>query len=115
MRLEGKSFGTLTIHWQSDEELLEVNRTFLDHDYYTDIITFNRNRGNRVQGDLAISMDRIVEHAKQQGVTLREEVLRVVVHGTLHLCGYDDQTDAEKSAMRILESKYMELAPNFGL
>ena len=115
VRSEGRVLGSLTIKWQSDEELLEVNRKFLDHDYYTDIITFNRNRGNRVNGDLAISVDRIMDHAAQQGITVRDEVLRVVVHGTLHLCGYDDHSDEEKAQMRALELTYMENAPNFGL
>jgi probable rRNA maturation factor len=115
VRSEGRVLGSLTIQWQSDDELLEVNRQFLDHDYYTDIITFNRNRGNRVNGDLAISVDRIIDHAAQQGITVRDEVLRVVVHGTLHLCGYDDHSDEEKAQMRALESTYMKKAPNFGL
>lgn len=115
VRSEGRVLGSLTIKWQSDEELLEVNRQFLDHDYYTDIITFNRNRGNRVNGDLAISVDRIMDHATQRGILVRDEVLRVVVHGTLHLCGYEDISDAEKERMRALESTYMEKAPNFGL
>lgn len=115
VRSEGRVLGSLTIQWQSDEELLEVNRQFLDHDYYTDIITFNRNRGNRVNGDLAISVDRIIDHAAQQGIDVRDEVLRVVVHGTLHLCGYNDHSDEEKAQMRALESTYMKKAPNFGL
>ena len=115
VRSEGRVLGSLTIQWQSDDELLEVNRQFLDHDYYTDIITFNRNRGNRVNGDLAISVDRIMDHAAQQGIAVRDEVLRVVVHGTLHLCGYDDHSDEEKVQMRALELTYMEKAPNFGL
>ncbi len=115
VRSEGRVLGSLTIQWQSDEELLEVNRQFLGHDYYTDIITFNRNRGNRVNGDLAISVDRIMDHAAQQGITFRDEVLRVVVHGTLHLCGYDDHSEDEKAQMRSLELTYMEKAPNFGL
>jgi len=115
VRSEGRVLGSLTIQWQSDDELLEVNRQFLDHDYYTDIITFNRNRGNRVNGDLAISVDRIIDHAAHQGIAVRDEVLRVVVHGTLHLCGYDDHSDEEKAQMRALESTYMEKAPNFGL
>ena len=115
VRSEGRVLGSLTIKWHSDDELLEVNRQFLDHDYYTDIITFNRNRGNRVNGDLAISVDRIMDHAAQQGIAVRDEVLRVVVHGTLHLCGYDDHSDEEKAQMRALELTYMEKAPNFGL
>ena len=115
VRSEGRVLGSLTIQWQSDDELLEVNRQFLDHDYYTDIITFNRNRGNRVNGDLAISVERIIDHAAQQGIAVRDEVLRVVVHGTLHLCGYDDHSDEEKAQMRALESTYMKKAPNFGL
>ncbi len=115
VRSEGRVLGSLTIQWQSDEELLEVNRQFLDHDYYTDIITFNRNRGNRVNGDLAISVERIIDHAAQQGIAVRDEVLRVVVHGTLHLCGYNDHSDEEKAQMRALESTYMKKAPNFGL
>jgi probable rRNA maturation factor len=115
VRSEGRVLGSLTIQWQSDDELLEVNRQFLDHDYYTDIITFNRNRGNRVNGDLAISVERIIDHAAQQGIAVRDEVLRVVVHGTLHLCGYDDHSDEEKAQVRALESTYMKKASNFGL
>ena len=115
VRSEGRVLGSLTIQWQSDEELLVVNRQFLDHDYYTDIITFNRNRGKRVNGDLAISVDRIIDHAAKQGIAVRDEVLRVVVHGTLHLCGYDDHSDEEKAQMRALELTYMVKAPNFGL
>ena len=115
VRSEGRVLGSLTIQWQSDDELLAVNRQFLDHDYYTDIITFNRNRGNRVNGDLAISVERIIDHAAQQGIAVRDEVLRVVVHGTLHLCGYDDHSDEEKAQMRALESTYMKKASNFGL
>jgi len=113
--LERKTLGHLSIQWQSDEELLEVNRQFLDHDYYTDIITFNRNRGTRVQGDLAISIDRIEDHAQSQGISVRDEMLRVVVHGLLHLCGYEDHSEEEKSHMRSLETSYMQLASTYGL
>lgn len=113
--LEQKTLGQLAIQWQSDEELLQVNRQFLDHDYYTDIITFNRNRGSRVQGDLAISIDRVVDHAVAQNIPLHDEMLRVVVHGVLHLCGYEDQTEEEKLRMRSLETSYMQLASKYGL
>ena len=113
--LEKRILGHISIQWQSDDELLAVNRQFLDHDYYTDIITFNRNRGSRVQGDLAISVDRVVDHATTQNISMRDEFLRVVVHGVLHLCGYEDHTEEEKSQMRTLESGYIQMASKFGL
>jgi len=112
--LEKRILGHISIQWQSDDELLVVNRQFLDHDYYTDIITFDRNRGSRVHGDLAISVDRVVDHAITQNIPLRDEFLRVVVHGVLHLCGHEDHTDEEKTRMRRLESGYIQMASKFG-
>ena len=107
--------GHISIQWQSDDELMALNRKFLNNYYYTDIITFNRNRGSRVQGDLAISVDRVIDHATTQNIPLREEILRVVVHGVLHLCGYDDHTEEEKMQMRTLETGYIQMASKFGL
>ena len=112
---EGKVWGSLHIAYYNDEGLLEVNQTYLQHDYYTDIITFDRSRGNRIHGDLAISVERIEDHAQALGVPVGQEAARVHVHGFLHLCGYGDASDEEKKAMRKLEEKYMSEAGRFGM
>lgn len=112
---EGKMLAGITMAYYSDEGLLEVNKTYLQHDYYTDIITFDRCRGIRIKGDLAISVDRIVDHALARGLSINCEAARVHVHGFLHLCGYNDQTEKQKLAMRSLEDKYLAHASDFGI
>jgi probable rRNA maturation factor len=112
---EGKTWGSLHIAYYSDEDLLVVNRSYLQHDYYTDIITFDRCRGNRIHGDLAISVERIADHAQELGVPIGQEAARVHVHGFLHLCGYGDGTEEEKRTMRELEEKYIAEAARFGM
>lgn len=88
-----------------DAYLLETNIHFLNHDTYTDIITFDQCVGNVVAGNIMISLDRVRENSKKFGVTFEEELLRVVAHGTLHLCGYKDKTDAEAQVMRQMENE----------
>ena len=101
-------FGDIYIHWMSDEELLEVNRKHLNHDYYTDIITFDYTRRNKISGELFISEDRIVDNAKQNGEPLERERNRVVAHGILHLIGFGDKTDADKVVMRSKENEILD-------
>ena len=99
----GLSLGDLSIVSFSDEGLLEYNRKYLDHDTYTDIITFDHSEGNTLAGDLLISFERVLENAENQGVVFQEELRRVMVHGVLHLAGFKDKTEADAQAMRAAE------------
>lgn len=100
-------FSRIDVHWMSDDELLEVNRTHLDHDYYTDIITFDYTRGSRISGELFISKDRIKDNADSLGVKEEEETARVVAHGILHLLGFGDKTEEEARLMREKENEVL--------
>ena len=99
----GKSLGNLSVVACSDKELLEYNRKYLDHDTYTDIITFDHSEGDTLAGDLLISFDRVLENSENQGVVFQDELRRVMVHGVLHLAGLKDKTDADARAMRAAE------------
>src|SRR5690349_21730740 len=88
---EKKLLGELQFVFMNDEALLERNRQFLDHDYYTDIITFDYSEGKTVSGDILISTDRVIDNATKFGVTFEQELARVMIHGVLHLCGYKDK------------------------
>ncbi len=104
---EGYGVGEITFVFCSDDYLLEMNRKHLDHDYYTDIITFDYVEGDVVSGDLFISLDRIGDNASLLNVQYEEELLRVCVHGVLHLCGYQDKSDNEEQVMRTKEDYYL--------
>lgn len=94
----------------SDEELLEVNINSLNHDYYTDIITFDYSDDEDIeQNEILISWDRVQENAIHHNQTKRQELHRVCIHGLLHLAGFDDQTDEEKLKMRSLETQFLDL------
>lgn len=108
----GYRMGELQVVMVSDDELLEVNRTHLNHDYYTDIISFDYTRGSRLRGELWISMDRVTENAAEAGVTLQEELDRVVVHGVLHFLGFRDKSPEEQAEMRSQENKCLSLRAN---
>ena len=99
----GKTLGDLSVVSCSDEELLVYNRKYLDHDTYTDIITFDHSEGDTLAGDLLISFERVRENAVNQGVVFQDELRRVMVHGVLHLAGLKDKTDADAQAMRAAE------------
>lgn len=105
---EGKKIGTINVIWCSDERLLEVNRQFLDHDYYTDIITFDYS-DQRLHGDLYISIDRVKENAHKIGFSFENELYRVVAHGVLHLCGYKDKHPNDEQKMRDKEEEKLNL------
>ena len=109
VKSHGKILGEICIVSCSDNHLLEVNKKHLNHDYFTDIITFDYSEGNKVSGDLLISFDRVKENAALCGVGFQEELRRVMVHGCLHLCGFGDKTDGEKQAMRQEENKALKL------
>jgi rRNA maturation RNase YbeY len=96
--------GSINYIFCSDEYLLEMNRKHLEHDYYTDIITFNYCEDKEISGDMYISVDRIKENSVLLG-TGDSEIYRVIIHGVLHLCGYEDDTDEETEAMRQKEDE----------
>jgi probable rRNA maturation factor len=107
VKTEGYDLGEITIIFCTDEELLELNRQHLSHDYFTDIITFNYNDGKTLSGDLFVSTDRILDNAKKLEVPFTEELHRVCYHGVLHLVGYNDKTDADCLLMREKENYYL--------
>lgn len=104
---ERKRVGELTIVFCSDNYLLSVNKDFLKHDYYTDIITFDYCEADVISGDLLISIDRVKENATVQKVSFIDELNRVMIHGVLHLFGYKDKTQAEAAEMRQKEDYYL--------
>lgn len=98
----------LNIVFCTDNELLEINKSYLKHDFYTDIITFPIEEGdNFVEAEIYISLDRVQENANSLKVTFDNELLRVIIHGVLHLCGYKDATKKEKELIRAKESYYL--------
>lgn len=105
---EGQHLGEITYIFCSDEHLRGINVEYLDHDYYTDIITFPYN-GEAIQGDMFISSERVTDNAAANGVSFRHELCRVMVHGLLHLMGYGDKTEAEAQVMRAKEDFYLNL------
>ena len=105
----GCTLGDLSIVSCSDEELLTYNRKYLDHDTYTDIITFDHSEANQLSGDLLISFERVLENADNQGVVFQEELRRVMAHGLLHLAGFKDKTLADAAAMRQAEDHALAL------
>jgi len=94
----------------NDGKVYEINSEFLGHDYYTDIITFNYNKGKTVNGEIYISVDRVRENADKYSVAFKSEIRRVVFHGFLHLCGYDDSTAEQKRKMAEMEEMYLALS-----
>ncbi|QEC70221.1 rRNA maturation RNase YbeY [Panacibacter ginsenosidivorans] len=92
----------------SDEYLLQINNQFLNHDFYTDIITFDLSETNKTIGEIYISLDRVKDNAIQRGVFFKEELLRVLFHGALHLCGYKDKKKTEIKIMRAKENYYIK-------
>ena len=105
---EGFDEGDITVVFVTDEYLLEINKTHLDHDYYTDIITFDYTESNFISGDLFISYDRVLDNSKEFNVSSYNELCRVVFHGVLHLCGYKDKSSEDEILMRAKESFYLE-------
>jgi len=95
--------GDVSVVFCSDEHLLEMNRQYLDHDYYTDIITFDYTEDGVVSGDLFISVDRVKDNASDLKIEFTDELHRVCVHGLLHLCGLKDKSEEDESKMRKAE------------
>tara|TARA_B110000483_G_scaffold170326_1_gene201466 strand:- start:3811 stop:4227 length:417 start_codon:yes stop_codon:yes gene_type:complete len=106
---ENCSVGNLTYVFCSDEHLLNMNKEHLNHNYYTDIITFNYNVEKQISGDFFISIDRVDENAIQQNNKFTDELHRVLIHGVLHLVGYNDKTDLQQAEMTSKEDYYLNL------
>ena len=106
-----KNVGTLTYIFCDDEYILATNREFLQHDYYTDIITFDYSNSRRISGDMVISLDTVRSNAEQLGVDYNSELLRVVIHGVLHLCGINDKGPGEREIMERHENEALSLLP----
>ena len=105
----GKKVGEVAYIFCSDEKILEVNRQYLEHDYYTDIITFDYTEGNRISGDLFISLDTVRTNAEQFEQPYERELHRVIIHGILHLCGINDKGPGEREIMEAEENKALAL------
>ena len=106
---EGKKLEEISYIFCDDEYLLNINQEYLDHDTYTDIITFDYCVGNILQGDIYISTERVMENAESFKVNFDEELRRVLAHGILHLCGYKDKSETEAVIMRSKEEEKMQL------
>lgn len=106
-RDHGHSVGDLNYVLMTDKALLKFNRTFLGHNDYTDVITFDGQAGTGASGDVLMSLDRIRENAKGYKVPIQHELRRVMVHGLLHLLGHTDKTAAQRKAMSALEDRYL--------
>ena len=101
----GKHVGDITYIFCNDEEILRVNRQFLNHDYYTDIITFDYTNGRTISGDLFISLDTVLTNAQGLNQNYATELHRVIIHGILHLCGINDKGPGEREIMEAAENK----------
>ncbi len=107
---EGCRLGSLNVIFCTDEALLQINRDFLNHDYYTDIITFPIDKDRlSIEAELYISIERVKENAKEAGVSFKEELHRVIFHGCLHLMGYNDKSSQQIKKMREREDHYLRL------
>ncbi|MDE6247079.1 MAG: rRNA maturation RNase YbeY [Muribaculaceae bacterium] len=104
-----KLVGNLCYRFCSDEVILRANNDFLGHDYYTDIITFDYTSGRKIGGDMLISLDTVASNAEGLGVPYQRELLRVIVHGVLHLCGLKDKEPGEREIMEAAENKALSL------
>ncbi len=106
---EGKKLGDINYILCDDEYLLKINQDFLQHDYYTDIITFDKVKGKTINADIFVSLQRVIDNAEEIGKTNDEELRRVLAHGLLHLVGYKDKSEAEQTEMRSKEDFYLAL------
>ncbi len=101
--------GNITYIFCNDDKIINVNRQFLQHDYYTDIITFDYSRGKLISGDMFISLDTVKSNSEQFGYDYNIELLRVIIHGILHLCGIDDKGPGEREIMELHENQALKL------
>ena len=107
----GKRVGEIAYIFCSDEKILEVNRQYLQHDYYTDIITFDYTSGDKISGDLFISLDTVKTNSEAFNTPYNEELHRTIIHGILHLCGINDKGPGERELMEANENKALAILP----
>lgn len=105
----GRKIGEVGYEFCDDRKILDVNRQYLNHDYYTDIITFDYDEGNTINGDIFISLDTVRSNSQDQHTTYEEELRRVIVHGVLHLCGINDKGPGEREIMEAAEDKALTM------
>ncbi len=105
----GMKIGEVGYLFCDDDKILEVNREYLQHDYYTDIITFDYDEDDTINGDIVISLDTVRSNAELFGKTYEEELYRVIIHGILHLCGIDDKGPGEREIMEAAENKALAM------
>jgi rRNA maturation RNase YbeY len=107
IRLNNHQTGHLSFVFCTDDYILEVNKKFLNHDYYTDIITFDYNESTILSGEFIISIDRVKDNSLTHQCAFHKELYRVIIHGVLHLLGFSDKTEIQKMKMRELENLYL--------
>ena len=107
--IHGRIVGEIGYLFVNDEKILECNRDYLGHDYYTDIITFDYDEGSQINGEIVISLDTVHTNAEKFGKTYEEELYRVIIHGILHLCGINDKGPGEREIMEVNEDKALLL------
>lgn len=107
-----RQVGEISYLFCDDKKILEINRQYLQHDFYTDIITFDYSEKKTISGDITISLDTVRSNSQQYQTEYVEELNRVIIHGILHLCGLDDHTDIEKKTMREAENSALLLLEN---
>lgn len=111
---EGKKLISINYIFCTDKALLKINRQFLNHNFYTDIITFDLSETSSIQGEIYISIDRVKDNSKTLGTSFKSELHRVIFHGALHLCGYKDKRKVEKDKMREKEEFYLSFYQKYG-
>lgn len=109
VKRHGFTLGAVTYNFCNDERILYYNRQFVKHDYYTDVITFDYDSAGMVSGDIVISLDTVRSNAEKFGVSYDNELLRVIIHGILHLCGIDDKGPGEREIMEAHENEALKL------
>ena len=105
----GRKVGEVGYMFVNDEKILEINNEYLGHDYYTDVITFDYDEGDVVNGDIVISLDTVRTNAEMFGKAYEDELYRVIIHGILHLCGLNDKGPGEREIMEKAENKALEM------
>ncbi len=105
---EDQKVGEINIIFTDNSEILDLNKTYLDHNYYTDVIAFDYTEGNTLSGDIFISLEKVDENSKGYNTTFKDETLRVMFHGILHLSGYTDKTSEQKQVMHSREDYYLK-------
>ncbi|MDP4271990.1 MAG: rRNA maturation RNase YbeY [Bacteroidota bacterium] len=113
--LHSKKVGEISYIFCDDEKILEVNNQYLQHDYYTDIITFDYTAGNKISGDIFISLDTVKSNSEQFGTEYIMELHRIIIHGILHLCGIDDKTDEARKNMTEKENEALAILKQTGI